>query len=78
MEVGFGQNLEQLNHTSVILWWGIGIDLGCVPKSGCPYEDKCFKEILVKYLWNNMENIGKYSSISVEKLKKDKMISYPF
>jgi len=43
-----------------------------VPKSGCVLvvvliqesEDKnALNDIMEKYLWNNMENIGKYSSI---------------
>ena len=43
-------------------------------------EDKnALNEIMEKYLWNNMENIGKYSSIKwlPKKLKIDKMISHP-
>ena len=54
--------------------------LGFMPSTfGYPREEKCLNEIFGKYLWNNMENTGKYSSINwvPKKLKIDKMISHP-
>lgn len=37
-EFGLCQYVVQHNYTSVIMRSGLGIDLGCVPKSGSPNE----------------------------------------
>ena len=92
LEVGFWSISRTIRYfRNMLLWWGnkIRIDLGLRAKKWlrsccCPYKGECedknaLNEIMEKYLWNNMENIGKYSSINwvPKKLKIDKMISHP-